>query len=217
MSDLNGVQGELIDRLIDLLDNAALGERMWYEVGLYAEGLIGGAALKGVVPDTGKEPTPGTVGESVRQQSQLVSREQWFELIQERLIELVQSGIYEPFLVRSIRNEIRRLLADLADTGEKDRTQAQMREALERALADPAELAALRARRTERDPSVAALSDEEIAAQLRRMLESPLLLPTSADEALDRWAAVSEWDRQVAVLLSDEVFDNWLLRSWPGG
>ena len=31
-----GEQGELIDRLITLLDNDALGEHMWYNVGRYA-------------------------------------------------------------------------------------------------------------------------------------------------------------------------------------
>lgn len=216
MSDINGDRGDLIDRLIELLDNDALGEGMWYEVGLFAQGLLGGAALRSAVPDTGKEPAPGTVGEAVRQRSRLVTREQWFELMQDRLVELVRSGIYEPFLVRSIRDEMRRLLADLADTGEGDRKRAQIREPMERALADPAELAAYRARIAEYDPSFAALSDEEIAADLRRRLESPLYAPISADDALDRWAAVSAWDKQVAVLLTDEVFDRWLLRSWPG-
>ena len=61
-----GEQGELIDRLITLLDNDALGEHMWYNVGRYAQMFIGGAALNRVDPHTGEEPAPGSVGELMR-------------------------------------------------------------------------------------------------------------------------------------------------------
>jgi hypothetical protein len=44
---------------------------------------------------------PGTIGETERQHRELVSRERYFELIRERLAELVADGLEEAFLVRS--------------------------------------------------------------------------------------------------------------------
>ena len=57
--EIKGEPGELIDRVITLLDNDALGEQMWSNVGRYAEMFLGGAALSRVDPDTGEEPAPG--------------------------------------------------------------------------------------------------------------------------------------------------------------
>lgn len=51
-----GEQCELIDRLITLLDDDALGGHMWYTVGRYAQMFIGGAALNRVTPAPAKNP-----------------------------------------------------------------------------------------------------------------------------------------------------------------
>jgi len=59
VEEIKGAQGELIDRLIALLNSDALGEGMWYNVGKYAQMFLGGAALNRVDPHTGEEPAPG--------------------------------------------------------------------------------------------------------------------------------------------------------------
>lgn len=143
----------------------------------------------------------------MRQQHQVVSREQWFEVIQGRLGDLVESGMDEAFLVRSVRDGIRRLLDP--EIGEVDRNRAETREHIERMLVDPAELAAFRARLAKDNPSSEKLSDEEVSASLRRMAENKLLRSMSAEDVRDTWITLADWDKQVAVLLPDSVFDNW--------
>jgi hypothetical protein len=54
MTEVRGLPGELIDRLSELLNGDALGEGEWYSVSSYVEYYIGGRALIGVVPDTGR-------------------------------------------------------------------------------------------------------------------------------------------------------------------
>jgi hypothetical protein len=77
--------------------------------------------------------------------------------------------MYEPFLVRSVRDEVRRRLESLSDTGEGDRRRAEDRERIEYMANNPDSARALLA---ETDPySAAALTDAEIAAQLRRLLD----------------------------------------------
>jgi hypothetical protein len=208
--EIKGEPGELIDRIITLLDNDALGEHMWYNVGRYAEMFLGGAALSRVDPDTGKEPAPGSVGELMRRGRQVVSREQWFELIRGRFGELVQSGMNEAFLVRSVRDSIRPLLDYSGpEISESERNRAETREHIQRMLEDPAELAAFRTLRADKDPSAEALSDDEVKAQLRRMVEGRLLRPMSADDVSDRWVALENWDRQTDSFLPDRVFSEW--------
>jgi len=208
--EIKGEPGELIDRIITLLDNDALGEHMWYDVGRYAEMFLGGAALSRVDPDTGQEPAPGSAGELMRRGRQVVSREQWFELIRGRFGELVQSGMNEAFLVRSVRDSIRPLL-DYSGTkiGESERNRAETCEHFQRILEDPAELAAYRTLQADKDPSAEALSDDEVKAQLRRMVEGRLLRPMSADDVSDRWVALENWDRQTDSFLPDRVFSEW--------
>ena len=68
MGEIEGRPAELIDRLIELLNNDALGERMWYQVGGSAQDAVGGQVLPSE-PDTGKEPVPGTGAYELRRHS----------------------------------------------------------------------------------------------------------------------------------------------------
>jgi hypothetical protein len=212
VDEIEGLPGELVGRLIELLDNDALGEDAWFNLGSWLQEFIGGSAA-GSYPDRGEPPAAGTLGEVTSQLSEFVSRRRWFELLQGRLSELVGSGLYEPFLVRSVRDELRRMLAHLADVGYADRERAETRKRLERTIADPAELAAYRATLAERHPADANLNDDEVRAQLSMLLESKLLVPTSPEDAVDRWAGLDSWDKHVAAFLPDDVFDDWSRRS----
>jgi hypothetical protein len=99
----------------------------------------------------------------------------------------------------------------LANIGDADRNRAGAR--IARTIADPAELAGYRARLAERNPSDADLTDDEISARLNSLLESEPFGPTTPESAVDRWAALDNWDKNVATFLPDEAFDEWSRRS----
>ena len=212
VGEIVGLPGELVDRLIKLLNCDALGDVEWCDLSFYVVFFIGGATLADVVPDTGKDHAPGSVGEWTAQRSDLVSRDKYFKLIRDRLGELVVNGVEEAFLVRSMRDGIRQELEHLADVGEGDRNRAKVRGHIERTAASPATIAAFRTQLATTDPSAEELSDEEIATRLNKLAESEFLLPVSPDAALDRWSALTHWDEQAASLLPDAVFEQWRLQ-----
>jgi hypothetical protein len=212
VDEIEGLPGELVDRLIDLMNSDALGERAWYDVTSYATVFIGGTALQTAVPDTGGTPAPGTVGEHIRQSGELASREEYFELIRDRLRELVANGVEEAFLVRSLRDAVHQMLEHMADVGAGDRKRAELRDHFLRTADDPARIAAFRARLAESDASAETLSDDEVAAMLRQTAGGDFLGPTSPESAVERWAMLTRWDEQVASLLPDAAFEEWHLR-----
>jgi hypothetical protein len=200
---IEGAQGELIDRLIEILNDDA----EWYSLGIYAATSLGGSALERAVPDSGAELAPDTVGWWVRQFGEFVSRDEYFELIQDRFVELVNHGDDEASLVRRVRDEVRAREAILADVGEVNRQNAETKAGLERAIEDPAELAAFRAQLETSGQEVP--SDAEIIVRLRKMAGSKILQPISADDALGRWAMLNGWDERVAASLTDEIIEEW--------
>jgi hypothetical protein len=208
MDEIEGRPGELLDHLIELLNNDALGEGEWYSVSFYVTHFLGGRTLGSVMPDTGP-PVPGSVAEQRRQRHEVVSRETYFELIRERLGELVANGLEEAFLARSVRDAVRQMLESLADVGTGDRNREEIRTQIEHDAEDPAAIAAFRTKLAEMDPSAETLSDEEVAARLRNMARLPVLQPTSPDEAAQKWALLTRWDQQAASLLPDAVFGEW--------
>lgn len=208
MDEIKGLPGELIDRLIELLNNDGLGQGVWYEVGFFAAGVLGGAELSRIDPDTGEEPRPGSRRDLRRQRSELVTRAEWFEAIEARLSGLVMSGMYEPFLVHNVRDEIRRQLEGLAQTGKADRRRAEDRETIEYLAGNPDRARELLAERyTYR---AAALTDAEITTQLRGLLDTGLFDPISEHDELDRLVALDNWNQQADMLLPDGVVDEWL-------
>jgi hypothetical protein len=211
MNDVKGLPGELLDRLIELLNSDALGDGHWSTVSFYASYFLGGRALLDAVPDTGP-PVSGSVGEARRQQHEVVNRMRYFELLKERIDNLVTDGLEEAFLVRSVRDAVRQELEHVADVGAGDRSREEMRTRIEEQAEDPAGIEAFRRGLTKYDPSAESLTDEEIAARLRNMAKNPILGPISADEATQNWALLTHWDQQAAGLLPDTAFSQWRRR-----
>jgi hypothetical protein len=112
--------GELIDRLIRLMNSDDLGysDAMdgpgWYTVSFYAAAALGGETLHYRRPDTGKRDLRYIPGNT--------SRDAWFGLIADRLAELIGGpfGMSEEFLVRSLRDNMRKFLAHVGDTAKWD-------------------------------------------------------------------------------------------------
>jgi hypothetical protein len=209
VSHVQGLPGELIDRLVSLLNSDALGEGEWYNVAEYVVLFIGGVILQDVVADNGREPKPGSVGEWMGQQHEVVDRSRYFELIRDRLYELAGYGMDEPFLVQSVRDGVRRELESGAKLDEADRHPAETREGLEDALRDPAKLAELHTRPADRYPEARTFSEDEFVALMRKMAEAEVLRPVSADDAKDAWVRLSNWDDQANLFLPDDIFMEW--------
>ena len=136
--------GELIARLIQVMNSDELGNsgpdadegvgdmfaamrRMgWYAAGVRAAASLGGAALGKAVVNTGRYD-PGNrdrmpIGVT-RGGGKLVSRDEWFGLIADRLAELIKGrfGMSEEFLVRYLRDDARAWLARIGgDTARWD-------------------------------------------------------------------------------------------------
>ncbi len=204
-----GAAGELIERLVALANGGVGTEGSWYDIAFWTAFALGGR-LACVIPDTGRDASPGSVGEKMRETNEVVDRATYFDLIRERMAELVAQQMSEAFLVRAVRDQIRRELVHMADLGDASERRFAMRQRLEAAISDPDSIATFRALLAEEDPATAQLPDEEIEARLDVMAKSPMLDPVPLEQAVDRWAAVEEWDHLVARQLSDEVMDEWL-------
>jgi hypothetical protein len=140
----------------------------------------------------------------------VVTRDTYFGLIRQRMIELVAQGVNEAFLVRLVRDQIRRELVHLADDGDASERRAATRQRLEAAITDPHAIAVFRAILVQADMAAASLPDKEIEDRLAEMARSPILDPMPLEQAVERWAAVEEWDRSVANQLSDGLIQQWL-------
>jgi hypothetical protein len=111
--------GELIDRLIQLMNSDDLGysvaleEMGWYAASSYAAAVLEGQALHYRRPDTGDHP---------RYKRGNTTRDAWFGLIADRLAELIMGplGMSEEFLVRSLRDNTRWYLPHFGDTAKWD-------------------------------------------------------------------------------------------------
>jgi hypothetical protein len=136
--------GVLIARLIQVMNSDDLGNsgpdadegvgdewaamrRMgWYAASLRAAAALGGAALGSALVNTGRyEPgNPDRMPIGVTEMGmKLVSRDEWFGLIADRLAELIKGrfGMSEEFLVRHLRDDARMWLARLGgDTAKWD-------------------------------------------------------------------------------------------------
>jgi hypothetical protein len=209
IADLQGLPTELIERLIEAVDSPYQDD--WYEVAWYLVFAIGGKALAKIDPDTGSEPPPGSVGAMMRETLDLVTRQEYFDAIQNRLAEIVLSGVREDFVIRSLRDELTRQVGSLADDTAHGSEKREERVAKLRSWAeDPAMIARFRDGVAKDDPKAASMTDEEVAEQLREMAAE--LGPIQLETELDRWAAVERWTARAEALVSDTIIDEWLDR-----
>jgi hypothetical protein len=211
--EVEGYPSELIDRLVEIVDVGENRGGEWHEHGWWLEFALGGSYVSGVFVETGAELSPDSDGARRRARAKrIVNRNQFWGLVRDRLAELVLSGVNEAFLIRSLRDELRRRLAESGEVGKGDQRRAELVERLREMADDPAEIAAFRARLAEKEQDAESKTDEDIAAILHDMANSPILQPTPVERAVDRWAALDDWDRRVSHRLSDAVIDLWLDR-----
>jgi hypothetical protein len=199
-----GVDGELVDRLISAVNSSH--ERDWLNIVWFLVFAVGGDDLDRLEPDSGREPSPGSVAAERRTRLQLVSRDAYFRHIRNRLMQLVQSGVREDFLVRALRDELTTNCQMLANTEAGNTKREELRDSLERRATDPEFIAVFRARLAAKDPSAALLTDDEVGARLRNM--ASMTEPMSKADEQEAWNRAARWNEQ-AEALSDRVIALW--------
>jgi hypothetical protein len=212
--EIQGRPGELVDRLMTLIrDDPEFDPNWWADIGVVVASLIGGIEPE---PLTEPPPPPGSAGAKMRERYGAASKEDYTGLLRDRLMELVSLGVSEDFLVRAARNELARWMTAMADTGEADRRRAAMRESMREIGRDPQGLTRYREVFARTNPEAAQWSDDQIAERLREMASKPLLDATTADTAIDRWAAKSHFDRRAEQLLAEAEIERWVFAagSW---
>lgn len=202
--EIVGESGELIERLVD-----ATNSNDWHELSWILVFAVGGEPAR-VEPDTGHEYPAGSVGAERRKTHRVVSRDEFFALIRTRLLEVVRLGLREDVLVRGLRDEITRQLRSFADMEEGSERRAKTKAKLERRAADPDFIARFRAEMARKDPTVAAMSDQQIAETFLNMAER--LAPVPLERELDLWATVDRWVGRADDVISDAVIDLWIDR-----
>jgi death-on-curing protein len=206
---LAGADGELVSRILDLLDSTTDPRRI-VDAGPFVELAIGdNSPLPGVVlVREGHDPVPGTVlAERVRRLRR-VGPTEWLDLLEDRLTEIVEFGVAEDFLAAALRDRVTSMYERFANVGEAAANRERSREGLLATCDDEPALERFRQRVAERDPSVRELTIEQFAEQVRAMADRLLKAP-DADEAVNHWAALDAWRRDVASLLSDDVVSTW--------
>ena len=160
-------------------------------------------------PLTNPPPPPGSVLADLQASRGAVSKEEYLRLLRMQLEKLVSLGVFEAFLVRALRDELARYFTTMAETGEADERRAAWREAAREVSRDPGRIERYRQSLARRNPEAAKWSDDQVADRLRKMADSPILDPTTADAALDRWAEKRHFDTRADQLLSDSDIEEW--------
>lgn len=211
-NEIEGLPAELIDRLIELIDFGEDHGGAWHEHGWWIEFNLGGSRLEGVFVDTGHDLPPDSVGVDQRRHAKtIVNRQGYVALLRNRLAELVLDGLDEAFLVRALRDELRRWKVQATEgIGEVDARRATLAKNLRDSADDPAEIAAFRSLIAQRDQAMAeSKSDNELAEMMRKMADRDHLKPITPERVVDQWAELQRWDEVVAVSLPDEIFVRW--------
>jgi len=203
--EVKGVPGELIDRFIWAIDSPS--EHDWSNLGFYVRFALGGDQFAGIDPDTGKEPAPGTVGAKRRETRRVVSRDEYISRMEDRLAELVLSGVREDFLVRALRDELTGHVRWFADVEEGTTRRQEMKESIERDIQDPDFLANYRKLMARRDPEAGKLDDKTLIERLRDTAEH-IGKPVSREQEREAWEASERWNERAAVI-SDDVLATW--------
>src|SRR6266851_6918796 len=129
MEDPEGIAGELVDRLANAVNSPH--DRDWLDLSWFLVFAIGGAVLARILPDTGKEPPPGSHGAELRKTHEVVSRDVYFSRIRMRLTQLVESGLREDILIRALRDELTAQCQEFAQTEAGDTRREELRIKLE--------------------------------------------------------------------------------------
>lgn len=184
---IQGVDGELVDLFMELIDRETNADRhWWYNLG----------ALSGV-----------HIGVYARRDT---SRELLMGAFRERIGDLLGEGLSESFLIKHLKGDLDDWFGTRGDTSVWDDRVDGMRQHMQNVIDDPEVRARWRDAMARRNPEWARKTDEEMIADARRTLEhSVTTRKATAEDAAQRWAEVEEWKTLSEELLPAEVYDHW--------
>lgn len=183
-AEITGTKGELIDRLVALVGDTDAGGAAWHEVGFYVADCVGPHALARMFLEAG-DPRSGVDQGRKRRKSLPSTREECLERLGRRLVALVEGGVSEEFLVRSLRDAVSSKLGEFTDPAEVERRRAEIRESLAAATDATGRV----------QPQVAAAFAAPIA-------------PVSAEQASRSRTEKLDWDRR-SEAVSEGVIQRW--------
>jgi hypothetical protein len=189
---VTGADGELIERLLALLEREPPGTHLWAAKLAPVLGAQLGGCLAPLHLDVGIAYDEATLGAAVREGRKSVALSVYLAEMRNRLKELVASGMSESFVVVAARNYLSDFLGRMADLETFQQQRDEQQNALLRRMDAPD-------------------TDEETIADLRRILE--VVQATGLDEPAARVADKGAW-ADASTLVSDDVIDEWSLLRW---
>jgi hypothetical protein len=115
VEDLTGADGELIERLMGIVDRDPDGvDHWWADVSGVVADAIGGCS--DIAPQTDRRSDTGEVAWEHRGNREVVPRVVWMNRLRLRLAGLVGEGMAEDFLVRALRDHVGARLRAVAST-----------------------------------------------------------------------------------------------------
>ena len=206
MTTLSGAHGELVGLLVDAISSLPGDE--WMDAATYAAFALGGPPLEFSAAPENRIPIAGTIGADHFIAGRTMGRERYLALIRSRLVQVIEDGLREDFIVGAVADDVSAMFDRLADTKAGNERRATMAASITRYIGDPA---AFRRDVGVKDPSVAELSDTELVAQLTRLLDR--LRPTVDAEVSEHLASRNHWEAARQQHLAAHVLEAWRDRS----
>jgi hypothetical protein len=202
---LSGDDGELVDRLLWVMDHDSGGEEWWFNLAVFVSQWLGVALERDggwVAPWRVEGEEPSEV------------HEQWVAAMRDQFEELLAAGVDEEFLVVAVRDALARKVHGYTDFARANENRSNTLEGFQKLIDDPIERQRYRETLEETNPEYAAMSDDELVAQLTGMLERlPVFRPIDADEAAHAWGDSERWADLVGQAISDEIVSTWTSRA----
>jgi len=179
----------------------------WMEAATYAAWALGGRPLQ-FSPAPGWIPHAGTVGAEEFITGRTVGRERYLDLLRSRLVQVIDDGLREDFVVRAIADEVSMQFDRLTDTEASNASRARIGTAIARYVDDPA---LFRTDMAAQDPSVLDLNDDEVTHRLKSMLDR--LKPVEHSERDPHLELKNHWEDARQRHLPTVFVDEWRNRS----
>jgi len=181
-----GEPGELIELLVQLIDREPVEyPAWWFDYG----------AIVGIQVDVGFTPD--------------VRRRLAMQALRASLERIVDAGLDEAFLVRSLMADLEDFVNRLGNTAGYDTHIDQLRSSLLEVIEDADARARWRQAMAIRKSEWLTRSDDEVIEAARAGYESFATKYATADDAASRWAHASAWREAASELLPPEIYDHW--------
>lgn len=205
-----GLTGELVTAFIDLVGaGPPVDPERWCVAGGWVAAAIGGVPAR-IQPLRWDPPPPGSLLEDALAAGQAAGRDEWLEMLRDRLTELTLEGLAEPFLIQGLTGYVTSQYQHQADHAVLSDNRLRAASLYRQIAESPPLLAEFRAEQDRGRPDRHALSDEDYVDRLRRFADQTPE-PETPDDAVTRWTVNDAWRTDVDAIFPPGVFDHWWL------